>query len=223
MNGNEAGSSRWVRVLSITAICLSVIAISIAIWVKFNIYASFFKPTQLSAREQKALDSKLSLLMESQNRKPPAESPYYEPEGPVKPEPYSEKGAKREISLTEKELNAIIANNPEVARKVAIDLSDNLVSVKLVIPVDEDVIILGGKTLRISLGIMLGYEKDKPLVGIRGVSLGGIPLPNAWLGYMKDRNLVEEFGTESGFWKLLADGVQDLRVKDGHILIRLKE
>lgn len=210
--------------MSITALCLSVIAIAVVIWVKYNIYASFYKPTQLSAREQKALDTKLALLVEAQKEQHEQEkSPYYEPEGPVKPEPYSEEGAKREISLTEKEVNALIANNPEVARRVAVDLSEGLVSVKLVIPVDEDVIILGGKTLRISMGIMLGYDNNKPVVGIRGVSLGGVPLPNAWLGYIKDRNLVEEFGTESGFWKLLADGVQDLKVKDGHILIRLKE
>ena len=49
---------------------------------------------------------------------------------PLEPEAYSEEGAKREISLTEKELNALIANNPEVAQRVAIDLSENLISVK---------------------------------------------------------------------------------------------
>ena len=55
-------------------------------------------------------------------------------EAPLEPEAYSEEGAKGEISLTEKELNALIANNPEVAQRVAIDLSENLISVKLVVP-----------------------------------------------------------------------------------------
>jgi hypothetical protein len=57
-----------------------------------------------------------------------------EKQAPLEPEPYSEEGAKREISLTEKELNALISNNSEVAQRVAIDLSENLISVKLIVP-----------------------------------------------------------------------------------------
>jgi len=57
----------------------------------------------------------------------------------------------------------------------------------------------------------------------RGVSLGGIPLPNAWLGNLKHKNLVDEFGTEGGFWKLFAEGIEDINVKEGHIRIKLKE
>jgi len=120
-------------------------------------------------------------------------------------------------------LNALIANNPEVAQRVAIDLSENLVSVKLVVPMDEEIPILGGKTLRLNLGIIVGYENERPLVALKGVSLGGIPLPNAWLGNLKNRNLVKEFGAEGGFWKFFSDGVADLKVQEGHIRIKLKE
>ncbi len=48
-------------------------------------------------------------------------------------------------------------------------------------------------------------------------------MPNAWLGYMKNKNLVEEFGTDGGFWQLFAEGVRDIKVREGHIRIRLKE
>ncbi len=58
---------------------------------------------------------------------------------------------------------------------------------------------------------------------IKGISLGGIPLPNAWIGYTKGKNLVEEFGTETGFWKLFAEGVKDIKVKEGQLRIRLQE
>ena len=61
------------------------------------------------------------------------------------------------------------------------------------------------------------------MVALKGVSLGGIPIPNAWLGNLKNKNLVKGFGTEDGFWKLFSDGVADLKVKDGHIQIKLKE
>ena len=70
---------------------------------------------------------------------------------------------------------------------------------------------------------MLGYENGRPVVALKGVSLGGIPIPNAWLGNLKNRNLVKEFGSEGGFWKLFSDGVADLKVREGHILIKLKE
>jgi hypothetical protein len=88
---------------------------------------------------------------------------------------------------------------------------------------DEEIPVLGGKTLRLNLGVILSYEKERPVVALKGVSLGGIPIPNAWLGNLKNKNLVNEFGAEEGFWKLFSDGVADLKVKEGHILIKLKE
>ncbi len=211
------------QVLGIFALAILVSGLLIAWWVKYNVYASEFKPTTLSAKEEKILNAKLARLNKSAagnhhtiGRK------RFDPAGPLVPEPYSETGLKREISLTEKELNALVANDPEVARRVAIDLSNDLVSVRLVVPVDEDVVVLGGKTLRVSLGIILSYEHGEPVVALKGISLGGIPLPNAWLGYIKNKNLVDEFGSDGGFWQLFSKGVKDIKVREGHILIRLK-
>jgi hypothetical protein len=212
------------QVLGIVALGVVITALLTAWWVKHYIYASKFTPTVLTIKEQKALDSKLAKL-EATSNKTPAGSKKKSPEigAPLKPEAYSEESAKREIRFTEKELNALIANNPEVAQRVAIDLSDNLISVKLVIPMDEEIPVLGGKTLRLNLGVILGYENGRPVVALKGVSLGGIPIPNAWLGNLKNRNLVKEFGSEAGFWKLFSDGVADLKVQEGHIFIQLKE
>jgi hypothetical protein len=66
--------------------------------------------------------------------------------------------------------------------------------------VDENFPILGGKTLRLFFGVTLCDKADRPIVAIRGVSLGGVPLPSAWWGDIKNKNLVEEFGSEGGFW-----------------------
>jgi hypothetical protein len=212
------------QVMGIVVLVMIVTALLTAWWVKYYIYASKFKPTVLTAQEQKVLDSKLAKLEESANKDVAVTKKKRGDKGtPLEPEKYSEEGAKREISLTEKELNGLIANNPEVAQRVAIDLSDNLVSVKLVIPVDEEIPVLGGKTLRLNVGIILGYEKERPVVALKGVSLGGIPIPNAWLGNLKNKNLIKEFGDAGGFWKFFSDGVADLKVKEGHILIKLKE
>ena len=101
----------------------------------------------LSAKEQQVLDSKLAKLEKSAVKEKPAikkAKPYHQ-SVPLEPERYSEDDAKREISLSEKELNALIAKNPETAKRVAIDLADDLVSVKLLLPVDEDFLSLAGK------------------------------------------------------------------------------
>jgi hypothetical protein len=212
------------QILGIAFIIVIAAGLITAGWVKYNLYASQFTPTKLSTKEKKILDSKLNVLKESSGS---GGSAYLPPEKvralPLEPEAYSETGAKREISLSEKELNALIANNPEVASKVAIDLSENLVSLKLVVPVDDDIIVFGGKTLRLNMGIILSYENDALVVALKGISMGGIPIPNAWLAYTKNKNLVEEFGGQGGFWDLFSEGVKDLKVRDGHLLISLKE
>jgi len=215
----------WRHVLGIAFIAIIVAALLSAWWVKQNIYASQFEPTRLSAKEQQVLDSKLAKLEKSAVKEKPTikkAKPYHQ-SVPLEPERYSEDDAKREISLSEKELNALIAKNPETAKRVAIDLADDLVSVKLLLPVDENFPILGGKTLRLLFGVTLSYKEDRPTVAIRGVSLGGVPLPSAWWGDIKNKNLVEEFGSEGGFWDLFSKGVEDIKIREGHLWIKLKE
>jgi hypothetical protein len=214
----------FLRVMGIVALVIIVMVLLAAWWVKYYVYASNFTPTVLTVKEQKILDSKLAKLEFTANGTSVIPKKKRHDEGvPLEPEAYSDEGAKREISLTEKELNAVMANNLEVAKRVAIDLSDNLISVKLLVPIEEEIPVLGGKTLRLHLGIILKFENERPIVALKGVSLGGIPLPNAWLGNLKNKDLVKEFGAEDGFWKLFSDGVEDLKIQDGHLLIKLKE
>jgi hypothetical protein len=217
---NKSSRSSFGRFLKISFIILFVIVLIVAVWVRYNIYASKFTPVELRPDEQHILESKLALLHEEEF--PPAQRDRI-PGKPLAPEKYSEVGASREINLTERELNSLIANNPEIAERVAIDLSDDLLSVKLVVPVDEEVPVLGGKTLKFHMGLIMSYKGNRPIVALKGISLGGIPMPNAWLGYLKNKNLVEEFGTGDGFWKIFSEGVQDIRVRDGHLRITLKE
>ncbi|MCX5882711.1 MAG: hypothetical protein NTU74_13195 [Deltaproteobacteria bacterium] len=84
----------------------------------------------------------------------------FDERGLLKPERYSKVGAKREISFNEHKLNALLARNTNLARKLAIDLSQNLVA---------------------------------------------------------------ESGGGPGFWKSFSEGVEDIRVEDGRIKIKLKE
>ncbi|MEZ4602645.1 MAG: hypothetical protein R2861_04330 [Desulfobacterales bacterium] len=58
---------------------------------------------------------------------------------------------------------------------------------------------------------------------LKGVSLWGVPLPNAWLGHIKNKDLVNALGRESGFWKSFADGIEHIEIKDKTLEIKLRE
>ena len=80
-----------------------------------------------------------------------------------------------------------------------------------------------GKLVRINAGFEMRHdEARKPVVVLRGVSIMGVPLPNAWLGNMKNIDLVEEVG-EPGFWNSFAAGVEDLQIREGEIYVLLRE
>lgn len=141
----------------------------------------------------------------------------------LEPEPYSEVGAKREVAFTERELNAMLAKNTDLSNKLAIDLSDNLASAKLLLPLDPDFPIFGGKTLKASAGLQLAFQNERPVVILKGVSVWGVPIPNAWLGGLKNVDLIKEFGANEGFWKSFADGIEYMHVEEGKLLVKLKE
>ncbi len=227
-NGNTAGISLSKVLLIVLATVL--VTLGGSYWfLKTYIFARDFKPVELSVREEKVLDDKLRVLgyqplgRGADRNKPSARTGEFDEHGVLKPERYSEVGAKREVSFNERELNALLAKNTDLARKLAIDLSDDLVSAKLLVPMDPDFPVLGGKTLRFNAGLEMAYVNAQPRVVLKGVSVMGVPVPSAWLGGLKNVDLVTEFGASPGFWKSFSDGVEDIRVEDGRIKIKLKE
>lgn len=198
-----------------------VITFTLTVWVvKTNIFPSAFQPVTLDANEEEVLEHKLEKLG---SLDAPRRAEQVDPNGSMEPEAYTEEGTDRQISFTEKELNALLAKNTDLARKLAVDLSDSLVSAKLLVPVDEDFPILGGQVIKVKAGLALTYENGKPVVAIRGISIMGIPMPNAWLGGVKNIDLVKEFSGEEGFWKSFAAGIDNIRVEEGSLRIQLKE
>lgn len=184
-----------------------------------------FEPVALSSREQARLDSKLQQLgVNPRELLPDAKrEDKVDSEGRLVPEKYEENPEKRDIRLSERELNALVASNPSLASRFAIDLSDNLASAKLLIPIDPDMPVMGGRTLRVNTGVELDYRDGRPVVKLRGVSIMGVPVPNAWLGNLKNVDLVDQFGTGPGFWNSFAAGVALIEIVDGQLHIKLKE
>ena len=224
---HKNSTMHWTHVLLIVIFTI-VIAIAGTYWVlKTYIFTTTFTPVVLDTKEERTLQDKLKAIgydfefsSQSKHKK---ESDEINEDGFLKPEPYSEKNAPREITFTERELNALLAKNTDLAQKLAIDLASDLISAKLLIPLEEDFPILGGKTLRFNAGIGMAYQNDKPVIALKGVSIMGIPIPNAWLGGLKNIDLVSEFGVDPGFWKSFSEGVEHIQVTDGQISIKLKE
>ena len=226
-NNDNKGGISLPKVLLIVLVTILVTLGGSYWFLKTYMFAREFKPIELSAKEQQVFDSKLRMLgyqPEDSRIETIRPSPKeFDERGVLKPERYSEVGAKREISFNERELNALLARNTNLARKLAIDLSQDLVSVKLLVPMGPDFPVLGGKTLRFNAGVAMSYQGGKPSVVLKGVSIMGVPVPNAWLGGLKNVDLVAESGVGPGFWKSFSEGVADIRVADGRIKIKLKE
>ena len=219
--------------LAKTLLLVGVVAIvtsGVTAWlvVKY-VFPREFKPVELSVKEEKILDTKLQRLQDTPSDSKAGHAPTNanrggadQSAGTLAPEPYREDDARREIYFTERELNGLLAKNTDLAHKLAIDLSDDLASAKLLLPIDPEFPFIGGKTLKVTAGLMLRYGQGKPVVMLRGISLLGVPLPNAWLGGIKNIDLVETFGDEGGFWQAFAAGVEYIRVEEGQVSIKLK-
>jgi hypothetical protein len=229
----SAPQKRHLGGLQILLIVLATIVLTVGVtyWViRTYIFPAEFRPVELSAKEEQVLDAKLERLDTLQARRTrgaaksmrrntaDTASPEF-----LEPEAYSEAGADRSITLSERELNGLLAKNTDLARKLAIDLSDNLLSAKLLLPVDQDFPVIGGQILKVRAGLELAYRDNRPIVVLKGISVMGVPVPNAWLGGMKNIDLVEYYGHETGFWKAFAEGVDNIHIEDGNVTMVLKE
>lgn len=215
----DPGKKRFGMTALVVAVVIAVVLTAGGIWLFTYLYPKQFKPVELSNKEQQVLTQKLERLEAVGG----GSAGNAQSQAPLTPERYNEDDAKRQISLTERELNSLLANNTDLATRLAIDLSDDLASAKLLIPMDPDFPMLGGKIIRVNAGLELAYRDAGPVVVLKGVSVMGVPIPNAWLGNLKNVDLVREFGGSGGFWRAFADGVEFIRVSDGELQIKLKE
>ncbi len=218
MKRNKKFSGLQVAGIAFLIMVLSVVG-TVAI-IKYWFFPSPFKPVVLSEKEKIILKKKLEILEGAENKNKIKSD---KNNTVLKPEKYTEKNAKRKISFTEREINALLANNTDLANKVAIDLSDNLISAKILLPVDSDFPILGGKTLRFNAGIEISYKNKRPVIKLKGVSIMGIPIPRSWLCGIKGVDIIERYSRRGNILYNLERGVKYLKVKEGLLEIELRE
>ncbi|MDK9708300.1 MAG: arginine N-succinyltransferase [Desulforhopalus sp.] len=216
------------QITGIVLLSMLVTMVATLFIVKIWFFPTPFTPVVLSPVEESQLEVKLAQFGRFANPNHPSSSLPKRANPPSsagepQPEVYSEEGASREIRLSEREINALVAKNTDLASKMAIDLSEDLVSLKMLIPLDPDFPFIGGQTLKVRAGVEIAYRQGLPVFILRGVSVMGVPLPNAWMAGLKNIDMVKVFGSEPGFWRSFADGVASIQVREGTLRIVLNE
>lgn len=212
--------------LQVALIVLVTMLVTLAVtwwFVRAYIFPKQLEPVALSQPEQAELGRKLKQLgVVIDSGEPRAAAAAGEQSRVAVPEPYAEAGARREVLFSERELNGLLANDPELAANLAIDLAEDLVSFTWLVELPPDFPVMPGRIVRVNGGAEVAFAAGRPSVVVKGVSLMGVPIPNAWLGGIKNIDLVSEFG-DQGFWQAFAAGVENVEIENGELRVKLRE
>lgn len=133
-------------------------------------------------------------------------------------EPQYERGTK-EIVITERELNGLLAQNTDLGDKLSFTLATYEVHARLETDLDEDLPVFGGKKLKAKARFLVRSVDGRPSLVLDDLTVWGASLPNDWLGGMKGKDLLSEIVGGSGGMR----GIDELRVERGQMVIRLAE
>lgn len=180
-------------------IAVLVVAIGVIWWNNRPI-----KPVQLSAEEKAVVQQKVEAIQQVEK---PAEPTY-------------EKG-KKEIVLTERELNGLLNEHTTLGEKLKLELATDAVHARYETDLDPDLPVVGGKKLKARARFIVKMTEGVPSLVLDDLTLWGISLPNDWLGQLKGRDILGE--TLGGGKGGKIAGIEEMSVCPGELKIRLKE
>jgi hypothetical protein len=175
-------------------------------WLKSNFDPAPFKPVSLTAQEQQAFEDKMQAISA-----PAAE-------------PATTDLDKRTLVITEKEVNAWLAKN-ELGESVKVRFDDGKISAAAILKLPDDFPVLAGQKIKMSLA-MTAHLNDTSrhfALQIDDVSVGGLPLPNDWIGGIKGLNLVDESAKKDPAMERFLKGIRHFEITDGGATLRLNE
>lgn len=180
--------------------CAGIAAAAGGLWVKHTFYPSAITPVSLTTAEQAAFDGKLQALSN-----PAAEE------------------ASRTLVINEREVNAYLARN-ELGENVQVRFGEGNVSAAIILTAPEDFPVFPNQKIRLrfTFGTSLSPE-HKLSLKLDDLSLGGISLPNSWIGDIKGVDLVaENVESDPALQKLLA-GIQSMEIHNGTLRLVLNK
>ncbi|MCW1922580.1 hypothetical protein OKA05_08435 [Luteolibacter arcticus] len=180
-------------------IAVLVVAIGVIWWTNRPI-----KPVELTADEKVVVQQKVEAIQQ-------VEKPT---------EPIYEKG-KKEIVLTERELNGLLNEHTTLGEKLKLELATDAVHARYETDLDPDVPVVGGKKLKARARFIVKTTEGIPSLVLDDFTLWGVSLPNDWLGQLKGKDVLGEIlgGGKGG--KIA--GIEEMKVSSGELKIRLKE
>lgn len=204
----ERRSSTGKKLLVTASVLLGIAGLtfgSATWWYQRNLNASPFQPVQLTIAEQQAVEAKIASL----------EKPAEAATDPAKT-----------LVLNEREINGYLEQQG-LGENLKISIRNGNIVAQILTPVDPDVPLLGGHTVRVKIAVNTLLDADRRLaLSLDDVSVGGISLPNAWLGNIKGMNIFDDANLgagDSNFIKSFAAGIKDLQVRSGEIRLVLND
>lgn len=183
-------------------------------WFKRHLDARALEPVRLAETEERVFEAKLQALAAAGE---PGASPGAPSGGATVDE--------RTVQISGREINAFLAERG-LGENIRVELARDLLHVAMIVPIpaDSGLPLLAGANLRLRFSLDAACDPQAgPRFAIRDVRLGGVPLPDAWLGGIKGLNLVDQnLNQDPGVQRFLS-GIQDLEVRPEGIRLRLRE
>jgi hypothetical protein len=185
-----------------------VLLVAFGLWFWFN---RPIKPVQLSSEEKQVVQQKVEAIQQ-------VEAPSQVPDAPA--EPTYEKG-KREIILTEKELNGLLNEHTTLGDKLKFELATDAVHARLETDLDPDLPVVGGKRLKARARFIVKTDSGAPSLILEDLTVWGVSVPNDWVAQLKGKDILGEVlgGGKGG--KIA--GIEEMSVEPGQLKIKLKE
>lgn len=189
----KSRSKLVVWILVVLAVLL--VGVGIAVWW----HNRPITPTVLSVEEKQQLDEKIEAVQE----------PQYEV-------------GKKEIILTEREVNGLLHTNTNLGDKMKIEFAKEAVHARIHTDLDPDLPFVGGRELKARARFFVRQTDQQPEIVLDDLSVWGISIPNAWLGELKGKNLLSNLGLESRKNRI-GRGIESLEIHPGELRINLAE
>ena len=201
----RARSTKKIILITLAVVlgCAGIAAATGAFWVRHTFYPSPMKPVSLTASEQAAFDSKLQALNN------PAAIPPDE--------------ANRAIIINEREVNAYLAQQ-QLGESVQVQFGEGQVSAAIILAAPPDFPIMPNQKIRLrfTFGTSL-TPAHKLSLKLDDLSLGGISLPNSWIGDIKGLDLIAaNVESDPALQKFVA-GIQSLDIHNGTLRLVLNK
>jgi hypothetical protein len=211
-------------------------------WYLYNFHA-FILPVNLSEQEKKVVQQKVETIEAAgsgntaatpkSTATPPDEALREAKQVKILTPEQEEKARQQErvdrrtIVLTQREINGMLNMNTDLGKRLKFDLKPGYIDIEYVQPIPEDIKIIGGQTWRFSMDVSMNKVPGRNLeFKLQDVSVGGIPLPAAWLeilGIRKNEDLMQMVKKELPIFEQLEKGIDFVDISSGQMQVRLAE